>query len=75
MMNVKNLESNFTIYGTTNTGVDSGELKAGKFYRVKLYYFLPNAEFCDKDKGCEDCIAVNEVEVSYISLTLVKVRE
>lgn len=75
MMNVKNLEANFTIYGTTNTGVDSGELKAGKFYRVRVYYFLPNAEFCDKDKKCEGCAAVNEVEVSYISLTLVRARE
>jgi len=34
---------------------------------------LPNAEFCDPN--CETCAATNEVELSYLSLIVLRVRE
>jgi len=71
MANVKSLEAAFSIYGTTY--VPGKDLEAGKLYRAKVYYFLPNAEFCDPN--CETCAATNEVELSYLSLIVLRVRE
>ncbi len=72
MMNVKSLEAAFSIYGTTH--VKRGELESGKSYRVRVYYFLPNVKSCND--LCETCAAAeNEVELSQMSLTLVRVRE
>lgn len=71
MMNVKSLEAAFSIYGTTH--VPWEDLEIGKLYRAKVYYFLPNAKFCYTN--CETCAAANEVELSYMSLIVLRVRE
>lgn len=72
MMNVKSLEAAFSIYGTTS--ISKGELEAGKSYRARAYYFLPEAEFCKPE--CETCASGTiEVELSHMSLILLRVRE
>lgn len=74
MMNVKSLEAAFSIYGTTH--IPKEDLKAGVSYQVRLYYFLPSAEFCFP--LCEsqpDACAKIKLEVDYAALTAIRVRE
>ena len=72
MMNVKSLEAAFSIYGTTHIPVST--LTSGAKYRVSVYYFLPGNPLCNTD--CDpDCSTGNELELNYISLTLIRTRE
>lgn len=82
MMNVKSLEASFSIYGTTN--VPKVDLEGGASYQARLYYFLPPREFCmpkceclagDADCEAEACEDTNNIELTYLSLILQRIRE